>query len=276
MKHPAKWWFVSLAILAAPTLLMAHGHPCAHAHAGGGNSTCTPSGAKCTAKGKTGTCQDSGILSGQKRCRCIKATTCGYETLASLDPDVPGLPGSGDVRVYTVTSDPSNVSQVYAGPLLETEFSGVTDPLQGTLTLQYGSFADPANVPVTVLDVSLTLASYETLGTATGVSDIHLGAPGPQDLIYDSTTGIIGPLGGADGIEVAVTNDIQVDSPTTVWFEAEVAPDGTAILLAGAETELAISIPGLGWKGALLLAGLLAAVAWFAIPRLRKRTAGNA
>ena len=260
-----------LMVLTLPSLSMAHGHPCGHSHAPGGNITCNAPGTKCTVKGKTGTCTDSGILSGQKRCQCIRATTCGYEALVSLEPDVPGLPGSGDVRVYTVTSDPANVSAVFAGGVLESDFSGVTDPFQGTLTLQYGSFADPANIPVTVVDVSLTLSEYSTVGTLTGTSNIHLGSGGPQDLLYDSTTGLIGPLGGADGIDVAVTNDLQTDSPTVIWFEAELNPAGEAGLLLTAQTELAISIPGLGWWSGIALVLLLATVAWFTIPRLRKR-----
>ena len=84
-----------LMILAIPAAVTAHGHPCPHGHAPGGNITCNAPGTECTVKGKTGTCTDSGILSGQKRCQCIRATTCGYEALVSMDPDVPGLPGSG-------------------------------------------------------------------------------------------------------------------------------------------------------------------------------------
>ena len=175
--------------------------------------------------------------------------------------------------MYTVTSDPANVSAVFAGSLLETDFTGVTDPFQGTLTLQYGSFADPATPPVPARDPSLTLSIYITLVTLTCPTNIHPASGGPQDLLYDSTTGLIGPLGGADGIDVAVTNNIQTDSPTVVWFEAELNPDGSALLLLSAQTELAVSIPGLGWWGGMLGWGGGGKGEWFAIPRLRKRTA---
>ena len=180
-----------------------------------------------------------------------------------LDADGAGLAfstsigGTGDESARGVAIDPEGRIWL-VGQTSSSDFPTTADALQPLP----GGDADAFVTRLSFDGSDLTYSTYLG-GSANDVAHaIGLGTAGAVHLAGTTTSvdfPLVNPLqgehgGGSDG------------------FVAKLAPDGSALLLLSAQTELAVSIPGLGWWGGMLLVLLLATVAWFAIPRLRKRT----
>ncbi len=144
-----------LSVLVVTSTAMGHPHPvapkCAHTHVAGTIVACMTVGAACTPP--TGsTCQHRGGRVVQ-RCVCVPPPRkkCWALLFYVFQPDVKGFPQANTVRRYTAVGDERNVLEILLGETLLATFDAEFDPLEGTsVTLAYGSFDDPENVPVEV------------------------------------------------------------------------------------------------------------------------------
>lgn len=262
MRTPALATGLSAVIVASGA--WAHTHPCAHTHITGAWTECAAGvpGTVCTSAttGATGTCTDTGAITSLKRCRCLRTTTCGFEEITFYEPDSGGLPGADERLVYTVSADPSSQHLLLLGGQILTEFSSVASPLQGSVTLDFGSFDNPTQVPVVLSEVSLTLVS--DVDPSVGPTQVSLGPSGPQSFVYDSLARVIRPAAGELGYELAIVNDLQ-SAVATAWMEAELDSFGRMRVFQSAQADLPLlEVPTISRWGLLALVLALGSASW--------------
>ena len=228
-------WFCSVsALLAVARVASGHAHVCEHEHIDPFPKLlirCDPAGEDCKKDSRQGICTNK-QTSSRAWCQCVcPRTGCSAGGSNAFNPDIPGLPGPGDLLTYTAVFDPINYWAVFADGELVAEFEAGDEALQGIMELTYGSFEEPTQVPVTITDVQLSLPSVIIRGMETGPNLLTLPPEGPQELVYDSTTGWINPLGEPEGIALALSNNLGSGLEAVWYFEARIdPPDGRALL----------------------------------------------
>ena len=209
--------------------LKKHNTECPHKHKIGFKqySTCNTNGAACaTIVGGTCKTQKSTISPSACWCNCVKKSSCGGNaTLYLLSSDV-GLPTEGENRTYSSSFDLENFVAVFLGPATfpHIEWDAAANALEVFLDLTFGSFAVPTAVPVTVNSAFATLPSFDIGGLPTGINSIQLRGGTPQQISYDSTTGILSLSAGPLPLELS--NDMGTDLTPEFIFEGEIMPDG--------------------------------------------------
>lgn len=211
------------AVFVAAMPVFGHKHPCVHSHARGNPKfviTCVPrNGAACTTPGgATGTCKS---IQGRTKvsCNCVPndkpSGGCMALSLYFFSHQGEGAPTAGNGIIYLALSDPRNYVSINLGALTLPEFGPEENGMEGTISLVFGSFEDPTEVPVTIEDISMSAPSVFLSGT----NFLELPGGFSQNLVYNSVTGIIDTL-DSTGIELAVTNDHGTEI-VPAYFNAE-------------------------------------------------------
>ena len=221
----------SLFVLAVSSSARAHVHPrgCAHNHIRLGTN-CTM-GETCNT---TGTCLTVGGIS-WSLCKCDMPSSggCFCAGDSEFDPGPSGVPDPGETIIYTAISSPNNFMEVALDSGISLALFGPGgSALSGTVSLTFGSFADPANVPVTLNNLSLTLPAWMMGGQSTGTNSFSLAPATPGNLVYNSFTGIIDI---ASNIQVLINNKLQSNVLVVVSVQGEVDNSGMIKVFIDAE-----------------------------------------
>jgi len=206
-----------------------HNTECAHKHKIGLKqfSTCNTNGAACaTIVGGTCKTQKSSIQQSACWCNCVKKSSCGGNATMYLVSSMVGLPTEGENRTYSSTFDLDNFVAVFLGRATfpHVEWDAAANALEIFFDLTFGSFAVPTAVPVTVNSAFATLPNFDIGGLTTGINSIQLRGGIPQQIRYDSTTGILSLSAGPLPLELS--NDMGTDNTAEFIFEGEIMPDG--------------------------------------------------
>jgi hypothetical protein len=199
---------------------------------------------------------------------------CGVEAYLEFIGVTPS-PGS---YTYNVSSSMQNQTAVYSFLLLLTDYSGVSDPLTGSLTLDFGLDPFPTvPFPVEITGLDLTLHTFNFFGGPTGPINMHLlntpPLPAPQFLLYDPDSGFIEPMAGNDGIAVEVDYAFATDEPTTVWLRGNLTASSKTFVI-GADADLPfLPVPGLAPAAVTVLLLAIAGTGFLMLRRLRQRPA---
>lgn len=260
--------FAALGVLSPAQPAEAHPHPCAHTHENPPPMSdtvihCDNADAPCTGKnGKSGTCKEKGITRSWCECVVPSGGGCTSKINASFDGVPGGLPTENTSVTYTAVVDPGNFwDLIETGTDVVIRSFGPSESfLQGTVTLHYGSFADPTAVPVEIVSMSLTSPSVPIRGFVTGTNSIYLPGGTVQTLDYDSTTGFLESPDAA-GITLKIDNDVIAGQTATLYLEAQVQPGGALLFGQGVAFFPLPSVPSLAPGRLLLLGALLAGTA---------------
>ncbi len=225
----------------------AHKHVCEHFHAGGGDSvvTCNDTTA-CTQDGNTGNCKSEQSTT-RVWCRCTAdggddepGSGCNSSASWYFDDQEAGLPTSNSAIIYLTASDANNfVSTSFGGGIVGPEFGPESSAMEGTISLFFGSFSDPNNVPVTVEDVSISF--IEVAGEGSNWFELPDGAF--QSLIYDSVSKVIDTTDG-HGIQLWLTNNLGGQLPVTVNLQGTIDPSGGLHGFAQVAVHVSVFIDG--------------------------------
>jgi len=174
-----------------------------------------------------------------------------------------GLPTPNLTVAYTAVGTPGNLwallDVITNSPI---QSFGPGD-LQGGVTLRYGSFLDPHQVPVEILAMNLTLPSVVIHGSPTGINAIHLPVGPAPTLVYNSTTGFL-ETPNATGIPLEIDNSLVSGQATTLYLEAQVQPSGLLAFGQGL-TFFPAQVPSASTGGYVVLGALLLATAAIAL-----------
>ena len=196
------------AVLALTAPALGHKLPCGHIDnsPAKGYNTCSPKVATCTTTGgDPGNCKQMRNFS-NLWCECVpkpkSSGGCGSLALYFLSDQGDGPPTAGNGIIYLAESNAQNFVSVVLGLLTWPNFGPEDNGMAGTVTLDFGSFADPAAVPVTISDISMSAPSVFLSGT----NFFSLPEGFSQPLVYDSIAGTIDTV-DSSGIQIEVTND---------------------------------------------------------------------
>ncbi|HEX5067514.1 MAG TPA: hypothetical protein VFY49_15455 [Myxococcota bacterium] len=246
---------IGLTMLGTSRSALAHDHDCLHTH----NEpfpddviTCDDPGAICDEE------DEKVCVTRQSRtrgwCECQKKKA-GFNFLGRSQWSA-GPPIEFGTVVYTTIDAPSNVWDVVhtqtQAPLLLLGPGG--HDVQGTLTLEYGSFADPDAIPVTLTQLSITLPGMIVHGAPTGPSTLHLVPGETPPMLFDALTGFVDA--GPGGFAVVIDNALGSWSDSRLRLQLEIQPLGAASLAQGI-TLFPEEIPSLSPRHVALLAALL-------------------
>ena len=196
------------AVFALTAPALGHKLPCGHIDnsPAKGYNTCSPKVATCTTTGgDPGNCKQMSDFS-NVWCECVPSAKpsggCGSVALYFLSHQGDGAPAADTPIIYLAELHAENFVSVVLGLLTWPTFGPEQTGMEGTITLNFGSFADPAAVPVMVEDISMSAPSV----FLSGANFFELPGGFPQPLVYDSVAGTLDTV-DSTGIQILVTND---------------------------------------------------------------------